>query len=69
MIGKVERQDNDNELKPIFKEWELTTKVARELTLNKKQYVLMDDILYHLVSDGTLIQGRTEQVLSRWKTQ
>jgi len=29
-------------------------KVARKLTLNKKQYVLMDDILYHLVLDGTL---------------
>jgi len=37
-------------------------KVARELTLNKKQYVLMDDIL---VSDGTYPQGRTELVLSR----
>jgi len=29
-------------------------KVARELTLNKTQYLLIDDILYHLVSDGTL---------------
>ena len=27
---------------------------ARELTLNKKQYVLLDDVFYHMVADGTL---------------
>jgi len=52
MIGLAERQNNDNELKPIIeyiKNGNLPEeeKVARELTLNKKQYVLMDDILYH----------------------
>jgi len=28
--------------------------VSRELTFNKKQYVLLDDVLYHMVTDGTL---------------
>ena len=59
MIGLAERQNNDNELRPIIEYLKngnlpIEEKVARELTLNKKQYVLMDDILYHLVSDCTL---------------
>jgi len=48
-------------------------KVAKELTLNKKQYLLMGDILYHLVSDCTsrVIPPRKDrtQGSSRWKTQ
>jgi len=54
-----QKDNNENELRPIIeylKNGNLPDeeKVAREVTLNKKQYVLMDDILYHLVSDGTL---------------
>ena len=30
-------------------------KSARKMTLNKKQYVLMDNILYHLAPDNTLM--------------
>jgi len=55
MIGLAERQNNDHELRPIIEYLKNGNeeKVARELMLNKKQYVLMDNILYHLVSYGT----------------
>ena len=50
---------DDDELKPVIeflKNGSLPTdeNAARELVLNKKQYVLLDDVLYHMVIGGTL---------------
>ena len=44
---------DDDELRPFIeflKNGSLPTdeNTARELTLNKKQYVLLDDVLYHM---------------------
>ena len=55
----AERQSNDRKLRPIIqylRERILPDdkKSTRELTLNRKQYVLMDNVLYHLASDNTL---------------
>ena len=55
----AERQGNDTELCPIIlylREGILPEdeKSARELALNKKQYVLMDNILYPLAPDNSL---------------
>ena len=55
----AERQGIDVELNPIISYLKKGTlpddeKAARELILNRKQYVLMDNILYHLAPDNTL---------------
>ena len=58
-IGLAKSQMDDDELRPVIeflKNGSLPTDEngARELVLNKKQYVLLDDVLYHMVTDGTL---------------
>jgi len=65
-ILPTQSSHNDNELRPIIeylKNGNLPDeeKVARELTLNKKQYVLMDDILYHLVSESDTLKGGQDE--------
>ena len=54
-----ESQMSDDQLRPIvdyLRNGNLPDdeNSARELTLNKKQYILLDDILYHMVADGIL---------------
>ena len=50
---------SDNQSRPIIEyltNGSLPTdeNATRELTPNKKQYILLDDVLYHMVTDGTL---------------
>ena len=57
--GLAESQMSDIQLRPIIeylRNGSLPTdeNAARELMLNKKQYVLLDDVLYNMVADGTL---------------
>ena len=54
-----ESQMSDDQLRPIIdylRSGNLPNdeNSARELALNKKQYVLLDDVLYHMFADGTL---------------
>jgi len=52
-----ESQMSDDQLRPIIEYLRNGSlpddkNSARELTLNKKQYVLLDDVLYYMVADG-----------------
>ena len=57
--GLASRQDSDGELK-VIKQYLLDNKLpdqeekARELTLNKAQYEVIDNVLYHIEPDKTL---------------
>jgi len=58
-IGLAKSQMSDDELRPVIEYLKNVNlpaeeKAARELVLSKQQYVLIDDVLHHLVSDGTL---------------
>ena len=55
----MQNQMDDNELRPLIaflKNGSLPTdeNAARELAVNKKQHVLLDDVLYHTITDGTI---------------
>jgi len=57
--GLRERQRNDQELMDIINLLEKgilpdDQKLAKQLALTKSQYMLQDDVLYHVESDGTL---------------
>ena len=57
--GLAESQMSDIQLRPIIeylRNGSLPTdeNAARELMLNKKQYVLLDDVPYNMVADGTV---------------
>lgn len=57
----AERQGSDAELSPIIRylrEGILLDeeKAAKDLALNKKQYVLMDNVLYHLATDNSTLR-------------